>query len=404
MISLLDPPDGATVGCQRKIAASIRDNGSITRAEALFVSGSTPPAVQATLVMSAVGGTRYETLDFGDATMTWLNNGRQDFIVRATNNDGRTSTLTGSLTFSLSAPTATLTPSSLGPEATPFMVGVQAGAAAGVANIRLLISPRMMDGSVSRAMEQTVGTASAASANFQVDPSKLANGQYLIYPVVTDQVGNVLEPSDSFSPDTYPHGLGTDANYLCVFDPGVSVPILSFIAGPAPPGLTAAKMRDHLNEALSQAMAHDPAAVLVGIRGFGPSPDGKVHLEDPTADGKWWRYEFFNFTANRDIQVTWYSAYYSMQNPEVVVTENSPFGFSFHPFANPPSALVDSDVAATAYTASMGCPALTGNMNDDIRYESDQPFSANDVIRFDVGTIGWKGTAIAPVTVLSACQ
>jgi hypothetical protein len=26
------------------------------------------------------------------------------------------------------------------------------------------------------------------------------------------------------------------------------------------------------------------------------------------------------------------------------------------------------------------------------------------VIRFDVGMISWKGTAIAPVTVLSACQ
>src|SRR5262249_18315582 len=158
-----------------------------------------------------------------------------------------------------------------------------------------------------------------------------------------------------------------------------TVPVIQISVGP--PRIAAAKMRDHLNEAIAAAAMHDPMAGLVEIRGFGPESTGYVRLDDAaTGDGKWWRYEFFNFTANRHIQVTWYAAAYTNPIPEVVVEENSPFGFSFHNFMHSPADLADSDEAARVYQMSAGCPQLTGNMNDSIRYLNDMPFSMNDII------------------------
>jgi hypothetical protein len=99
----------------------------------------------------------------------------------------------------------------------------------------------------------------------------------------------------------------------------------------------------------------------------------------------------------RHVQVTWYSANYDIQNPEVEVTED--YAFTPDPIMADPQDLVDSDAAAAAFAAA-GCPALTGDMNDDIRWESDLPFTQNDIIRISVGDADWKATAVEPITEL----
>jgi putative metal-binding protein len=404
-ITVLAPDEGATVGCQMRISARITGDRPITRAEVLFIGSGSPPQIEDTIAMQALSGDRYETPEFQDATMHWLTSGVQGYVVRATNDSGKTSTVSRTLRFELDVPTATISPATLGPVSAPFMVDVVAGAPSGVSSIALMRAPRPTGMDVDRSMETMVAAVNGGHGSWQIDPTMLANGEYVLYPVVEDSVGNVLEPSKTFSIDQRADGAYiTGAAYLCTYaGSNQTLPVLSFEIGP--PRVAAAKMRDHLSEALAIAAMRDPMAGLVEIRGFGPESDGRVRLDlAASGEGKWWRYEFFNFTDNRHIQVTWYSAYYSTPNPEVVVEENSPFGFSYHDFMHAPSALADSDEAARVYQMSAGCPPLTGDMNDSLRYESDQPFTPNDVARFDVGTKTWKGSATSPVTQLSACQ
>jgi hypothetical protein len=412
MISLLMPATGATVGCQMRIQAKITSELQLTSTEVLFLGTGSPPPTEDTIQMRAAGGDLYQTPEFQNATNHWLTDGPQHFLVRATNNNGRTSSIAGALVFELDVPTATLTPNVLQNVTAPFDVAVKSSAPSGIASITLMLAPRATGMDVDRSKESAIATMNAAQGSFHIDTSMLANGEFAIYPVVRDRVGNVLEPASTFSPDSGPGGtFTTGASYLCTFaGSNQTLPVLDFmVGGMPPPQIAPAKMRDHLNEALMIGAMHDPQAGLVEIVGFGPEADGTIRLDEiANGDGKWWAYHFFNFTAMRHISVTWNSAYYGIPNPQVMVEENSPFGFSYHNFMHMPSQFADSDEAARVYSMFAGCPPLSGDMNDQIRYESNMPFSSDDIVRYDVGPgttqKRWEGTITSPVTQLSPCQ
>lgn len=407
-ITLLEPTPNATVGCHTRIRARISDPTGVNNPEVLFVDDGTPPTVEQQLVLLPAGGDEFATRELGVATVLWLENGPQRFFVRASDLGGTTRTATSTVIFQLDVPSASITPATIGTPSAPVELAVTAAAPAGIASIRLMIAPVQAE-SVDRARETVLAQGTTSPLSFTIDPAAFTDGSYALYPIVTDRIGNRLEPQDSFQPSLQPDGtFVADAEYLCLFDAGVAaVPVRSLVIGAGstePP----AKMRDHLSQAISEAAARDPAAVLVEVRGFGVGPDGVVRLDDALGgSGKWWRYVFFNFAADRLIEVTWYAASYGITNPEIVVTENSPFGFSYSPVLDP-AALVDSDVAAAAYSGAVGCLPLTGIESDSLRYENDQPFRNEDVIRIDVegpggSSTGWKATATAPVTERSAC-
>lgn len=405
-ITLLEPAASSTVGCHRRIAARIRDGAGVSGAQVLFLDDAQPPMTVETVALQAEPNNVYATPTLDTATSVFLQEGPQKLLLRATSNRGASSEYPFSINFGLGVPVTTVLPAAIGEQTMPFQVTVNTSAPYGIASISLMMSRVAGDGSVARAAETMVGRVEEQnSGTFTIDPGPLAAGDYAIYPVVIDKIGNELRPGYEFSNDATA-GATTDADYLCLFDPGGDVPIRTLVkSGPPQPGFEPAKMRDHLAEAIAAAAARDANAQLVEIRGDGIQTDGFIALNQrsPEGDGKYWTYTFFNFTDERRVQVRWYSAAYEMTNPEVEVTEMDPFGFSFEPLAMVP-ALVDSDTAVLAYAMSPTCPPITGDDSQLIRYESNQPFSADDVVRVDVGDATWRATAVPPITVLDACE
>lgn len=401
-IVLIEPTASSTVGCHRRIAARITDSAGITSAKAMFLDDADPPATLDTATMSPESSNVFASGTLDRAVSIWLTEGPQKIRIQATNNRGSSSQLDFSVSFALGVPQVTMTPAIVGAKTAPFEVTINASAATGIATISLMRSQLLPSGDVERATElELMRVEDQNSLTFTVDPTGLGIGEYALYPIVFDNAGNQLRPDDSFSFDSSTSEI--DPDYLCLFDPGGKMPVRDLIIeGPPDPGFMPAKMRDHFDEAIMEAAMRDPVAQLVEIRGDEIEPNGYIALDSTTADGKW-LYTFFNFTDNRRVEVTWYSASRDVTNPVVEVTEMDPFGFSFHPFANM-GAIVDSDVAAAAYAASMGCPALTGSGMDLIRFLSDQPFTAADVVRVDVGNVEWKATATDPVTQIWMCM
>jgi hypothetical protein len=403
-IAILDPRPSETVGCHRRVRARIADPAGVDVTEVLFVDGSTPPVVAATIPMRPDGSDEYITNQFDIATSFWLEDGIQRYQVRARDARGNTSLAASDLVFALAVPAVTMTPPAVGSIAAPVDVGVTASSRFDIATIELMRAPWPAGGEVDRTQEAPIGSISGSEASFRLDPGALPNGRHAIYAVVTDVYGNRNKPSATFTPELAGGALATDADFLCIFASGdLNVPVREVIVGPTtiPPGNEPAKMRDHLDEAIALATQRDPNARLVEVRGWGIEPDGFIPLDQAAGgEGKWWRYEFFNMAAARHIEVTWYTATDSTSNPEVVVEEN--YAFTPDPIMNA-AGLLDSDTVIAAYVAD-ACPALTGSEADSIRYESDLPFSSADVVRVDVGMVTYKATAVAPLTEIWGCN
>lgn len=404
-ISVLEPTPGQALGCFRRIRARIEDLSGVAGAYAQVTDQS---GARARLTMRPAGGGEYQSDLFSEVS-GWIRPGAQTITVCGTDNAGNSSCVDVAMTFVFRVPSATVLPQSVGNPASPFDLTVQATVAGGsIASIALKrFAAASADSEVDRSQETEVGTVAASSAVFHIDPGTLAPGIYLYYPVVVDDVGNALEPESTFTPDALGDQLVTTMimNVCEYYSDDPVVPVRRLVVGPTESTL----MRAHLDEAIAAAAGRDASASLVEILGWGIQPDGGIALYQlsPEGDGKLWRYKFFNFTDNREIDVIWKSAAdATSSNPEVVVTEDSPFGYSLHPFAAALSALLDSDAVMAAYSGSAGCPAATGSDYDRILYQSNQPFTADDVVTVDPDstTYSWKATAVAPLTVISGCE
>jgi len=403
-VSVLEPSPGQALGCQRRIRARLEDPSGIAGAYAMITDLS---GARARLTLRVASGSDYQTILFSEVS-GWIQPGAQTISVCATDNAGNSNCVDVAMSFAFRMPSAIVLPQNVGNQSSPFDITVQAAVAGGsVASIALMrYDWQSGDVDVDRSLETTVGVVQASSASFHIDPGPLAQGSYIYYPVVTDDVGNHLEPDSTFSFDVVNGELATlqSINVCEYYSDDPVVPVRRLVIGPTQPTL----MRAHLDQAIALAVGRDASADLVEILGWGVQPDGAIALYQlsPEGDGKLWRYTFFNFTDDRKIDVTWYSAAEGTTNPEVVVTENSPFGYSYHPFAAAPALLIDSDAVATAYGTSIGCPVVTGSDYDRILYQSNQPFTPDDVVRVepDNSPYLWQATATAPITVISGCQ
>lgn len=396
-ITVLEPAPDETVGCHRRIRARITDESGISEQQTLFVDDQ--GVVEAIIPMRPDGADVFITNQLDLATSYWLEDGPQRFQIQAQDTKGNTSTVTRVMTLALEVPSVSVTPPAIGQLDLPLDVTVMASSSRGIASIALMRAPWPQSEDVVRSTEVEIGRATSSPATFRLDPAAIPEGRYAVYAVVTDTVGNQNKPATEFSAT----GGATDADFFCIFDSGsANVPVREVVVGTpqVEPGKEPATMRDHLDEAIQLAGQQDPNAQLVLVRGFGLEADGYIRLDQDPGEGKRWWYEFFNPTDRRHIEITWYSVDYDITNPEVVVTEDYPF--DPEPIMNPQS-LVDSDAAAAAYAAG-GCPPLLGTGDDDIRYESDIPFTSNDIVRITQATTDWKATAIPPITEIFGCN
>lgn len=402
VVTVLSPAPAQEVGCSTRVRARIASAEPLTTTELLFVGDEDPPVVEDRLPMTPDGTDEYRSPPLAD-TNVYFDLGLQRYLVRAVDARGRTTTATTTMSFAFEVPTATIQPMTVGAADAPFDLTVNASASRGVANIALVRAP-VVDDEVLGAQGTVVAESTTSPLMHRVDPTALADGVYAFYPVVTDAVGNVLEPDEDFIPDDLADGsLGTDADYLCLFDSGEgNVPVRRLVVGGQ--SFAPATMKTHLAEAIALAAPRDPNAVPVEIRGFGLRSDGTIDLGEATgAGGKHWRYTFFNFAEDRRVEVTWYSLADAVQSPVVEVTEDDPFGFSFEPIQDLPG-VADSDVVAAAYEAATGCEPFTGSSDDDLRYEHDGTFAMADIVYVTGGMTTWRATAAPPITELFGCE
>lgn len=343
---------------------------------------------------------RTDTFDRGvrDADhLVFLENGTASLLLSATDKRGKSGSRSFSVIFELTTPQATLEPASLLGIDRPVMVTVAASSPHAIGRLALMRAPIDAGGSAHRSSEIEIGHAEGTTnAMFAIDPGQIASGDWAIYPIVRDAIGNELRPEDDFSVEADTTSVETALG--CVFDSGQRVPLRRLSIASAPHTL---KMRDKLAQALALAAAQDANAALVEIRGEGIQRDGLIRFDRVIDDaGKYWRYTFFDFSAEKRVEVT-YETGGDLASPQVVLTENDPFGFSFHAITNV-EGLLDSDAVTARYDESSMCPALTGNVDtDSIRYQGGTDMI--DYVRIDVGNGYWRATSVAPLMEVITC-
>jgi hypothetical protein len=168
------------------------------------------------------------------------------------------------------------------------------------------------------------------------------------------------------------------------------------VAGSTP--YLAARMRDHLDEAIAAAAGVDAAAQLVSAKAFGLAADGSVDLTDATSYMKRWEYGFYNDVARTWITVSWYTPAFLTENP--VIDADAGNVVETDPIPDP-AQLVDSDAAAAAFAASPGCGALVGADDDFIIYDVVGGQTAVTIGTYDST---WRATATEPITNIISCQ
>lgn len=393
-ISDVLPVEGAAVGCHARISAVIRDNASVTTASVTIADCPLTSGGARTLLMTLVSTAtdRWESSPFNLATSEGFGTDCHQFVVRAMDGTGNQTESVRHLNFELSIPQiAQFTPSTIGTISSPVSVSVTASASSSIAQVELWRAART-SGYFDVTHATRLGGASAATTTVAVDPSGLADGEYIVYPTVVDQLGNALQPASG-----YLNGGELSADYYCLGVANMTtIPVRMLLVGNS--GSSAAKMRDHLAEAIAAAEAVDSAAQLVSAKAFGVDGQGRVDLSDASSYMKRWEYGFYISASGTWVTVSWFTPAYATTNP--VLDADAGNVVETVPFLDP-DALIDSDVAASAFAASAGCGALSGDENDYMIYDVVSGQSA-----VTIGAAGktWRGTATTPVTTLISCQ
>jgi hypothetical protein len=393
----VSPPDGSTIGCQTRVRTEITDDGTV--AAASLVLDAPVPGMPLTYFMTRDGDDWVSpSLNAYVSYLEGLIAGRHPVEIRAQDNGGNMTAQTLTYDFVFEVPAVTsMTPAEIGTASAPFTVEVQATAPRGVSLLRLMAVKRSGGGTYNTDTAIELGRSTSGTGSFTVDPAQLGEGEHLLYPIVSDPIGNELRPPTYAFPIGGVNGLELDSDYSCIAT--ADVPMLPgrvVIVGQneyAP-----ATMRELLPEAVSQAAATDPNAVLVQINGFGIGADGKVQLDDAASFSKRWTFGFYNASAMRWTSVAWYTPAFATTNP--VVNPDDGSISSIDPIPNP-SALVDSSDAATAY-AQAGCPPLTASDSDYIIYTFEDGQAV--VSLSHPSGVFWRGTATAPITQIFACN
>jgi hypothetical protein len=398
VITAVDPPGGSTIGCQTRVRATVTDDG-VVAAASLYLDEPVP-GMPLTYFMTRESGDEFvsPSLNSYVSYLEGLIAGSHPVQIRAQDNGGNMTEQTVDYDFVFEVPEVTsMTPLEIGSASAPFTVEVQASAPRGVALLRLMAVKRSGGGTYNTDTAIEIGRAASGAGSFEVDPAALGEGEHLLYPVVSDPIGNELRPPVYAFPIGGVDGLEMDSDYSCIATASLpKLPARVVIVGQN--AYAPATMRELLAEAISQAAATDPDAALVQIVGIGIRADGKVGLDDAASFSKRWTFGFYNAAAMRWMSVAWFTPAFATTNPVVDPDDGSIT--SIDPIPNP-AALVDSPEAVDAYVQA-GCPQLQGTDSDYILY---QFLDGQAAVSFSHASGAfWRGTATAPITQILACN
>jgi hypothetical protein len=399
MIGAIEPPEGSTVGCHTRMRATITDDGNVA---ASYVYMDEPvPGMPLSLYMMRENGDVFLAPSFNDYVnyTEGLLTGTHSIELRAQDNGGNMTSKAVSYDFAYDLPQVTsMTPAELGTQSAPFTVDITATAPRGVALLQLMAIQRSGGGTYNTALAIELGRATSGTGSFDVDPSELGEGEWLLYPLVTDPIGNELRPYQYPSPTGGVNGLEVSADFRCIAMPSFpTMPARVVIVGGSN-GYTPVKMRELLPQALSLAASTNANAELVSIIGFGLRADGTVGLDDASSYIKRWVFGFWDPTARRGMTVAWYTPAYITTNPVVDADDGSVS--EAMPFADS-GVLADSDQAVTAY-AQAGCPTVAGTDDDWIAYQFIDGQAVVSI--YNSAGSNWRGTATTPITEIFACN
>jgi hypothetical protein len=398
MIGGIQPPDGSTVGCHTRVRAQITDDGNVA---ASYVYLEEPvPGTPVSLYMMRGEGDEFVAPAFNDYVnfSDGLLAGRHALELRAQDNGGNMTAQSMTYEFAYDLPQITsMTPAEIGSQSAPFTIEVQASAPRGVALLQLMAVKRSGGGTYNTAVAVELGRVEGESGSFTVDPAALGDGEHLIYPVVTDPIGNELRPYQYPSPTGGVDGLGIAADFRCIAMPSFPMmPARVLVVGQN--AFQPAKMRELLPQALSLASSTNPNAGLVSIIGFGIRADGTVALDDASSFVKRWTFGFWDPIARTGMTVAWYTPAFNTTNPVVDPDDGSVS--EAEPIPDP-GVLVDSDAAIGAYSQA-GCPQVAGTDDDWILYQFVDGQAVVSI--YNQAGSNWRGTATAPITEIFACN
>jgi hypothetical protein len=399
MIGALQPPDGSTVGCHTRVRAEITDDGNVA---ASYVYLEEPvPGTPLSLYMTRGEGDEFVAPPFNDYVnfADGLLAGTHAIELRAQDNGGNMTEQSMTYEFAFDLPQITsMTPAEIGIQNAPFTIDVRASAPRGVALLQLMAVKRSGGGTYNTAVAVELGRSQGDVGSFTIDPASLEDGEYLLYPLVTDPIGNELRPYQYPSPTGGPNGLGVAADFRCIAMPSYPMmPARLLIVG-GQNAYAPVKMRELLPEALSLASATNPNAQLISIIGFGIRADGTVGLDDASSYIKRWTFGFWDPIARTGLSVAWYTPAFTTTNPVVDADDGS---ISESEVIADPGALVDSDGVVAAYSQA-GCPQVAGTDDDWILYQFVDGQAVVSI--YNQAGSNWRGTATAPITQIFACN
>ncbi|MCA9552278.1 MAG: putative metal-binding motif-containing protein [Myxococcales bacterium] len=393
------PGPDAVLGCHAQVSLPITDEGRVTLATMTLLGASAGADV--VTYMTQVDGVWVSPVLNQYAGLDGYTAGPVTVRFEATDGAGNTARSEVQYSLRLEVPEVTsMTPLAVGATSAPVQITVQAQAPAGLARVDLYAAKKGVQGLYDPRHATLVGTSAASPASFTVTPASMEDGEYLLYPVVVDAVGNALEPNTAPVPVPGVNGdLEVGSDYLCVpMASAPRLPVRSLVVGSSG-GYTPATMQDLLPAALAAAAQVDPAAALVQIVGFGVGADGRVRLDDATSYTKRWLFGFYNPTADRAVAVTWLTPAYPGPNPNV--DPNAGNITAEEPLSSPASLADTPDVLAARASQGSCAGPLTGVDDDTVIYLQQDGAAVVQVLTADQY---WRGTAQPPVTELTDCQ
>jgi hypothetical protein len=394
VISDIRPEAGIFVGCQGTLSAVIRDDSRVNYAQVLFPDNPYSPGVDRFLTMRAPeSGDRWESSPIQDAAgVDPVPEGARRIIVRGIDDHGNVGNAEGTIELAYGQPRLlSLSPENLPVNAGSVALQVESAVDHGAPRVRIYGVTRAGDGLFHGPDAVILAEGTGTSQTLTIDTTALADGDYLLFPVIEDDIGNILSPHLAGI-----LGTAITAYYPCTTAPAVAIPTRVLSVGTAE--YVPSKMRDLLPLALDAARAADPAAHLSQINGNAIHPDGRVHLESSTNYAPRWSFGFYNPGTMKWIDITWVSFAYGQVNP--VVTLDSGSVSSTDPFSDV-SALIDSDRAAQVYATGPGCPGVTGADDDYIQY-----FSVDGVDTMSMSAMGeyFRSQGAEPATRIFGCD
>ena len=391
-IELLAPLAGGKLGCHGQISARLTDDGAVAQAWVVFVDDPLPTGERMIGMRQGGGDVWVSASPNGVSAASGFMQGRVPVEIRATDDRGNTSTERFELVMEHEPPVATwVAPATVGSRVAPFTVDISAVsgvATASIASIMLYAAPASGGGEYDTRSARPLGIVFGDSATFDVDPATFLEGEFLLYPVVTDMIGNALTP---VTPTFVIPSSMVSAFFFCRGVPN-DVRIPARVLDTSSPYYRRLKMSDIVGPSQVVATAMDATAQPTRIFGNGLHADGTVDLSgDATA--AMWQLDFYGSGSQQLIQITWRIPGLS-PNPLVMSTAAG----SVPSLLPPVATLYDSDEAAAMFGAAPSCPALTGQ--GTIQYSGD---GGAGRLQITADNEPWVGTATPPQMPLIQC-